>query len=224
VSAADTRRLLVWFKLLRMRCFVFAFLLVFVSSSAFAADNKPKGANLVKLPPATAQIANLEINKPKQPCYNWSWASAMETLLAREKVEVSQTELILKSDLGELCIDTPVDLGKIKKVLDGRYVLADGSKVMVEVVVTPGSPTDVGYLVKQTKLGRPLLITWKGRPLVLQAVEYDEYIYPNAQRMFEARKLTFADPLSSTPVVFEKLVDDTSDLGGTLELVVTRIP
>lgn len=186
-----------------------------------AADNKKKGATLVKMPPATVQIESLNLVKPKQPCLNWAWASAMETLLAREKVEVSQTEMILKTDLGELCIDAPVDLLKIKKLLDGRYVLADGSKVMVEVVVTSGPPTDVGYLVKQTKLNHPLLLTWKGRPLVLQSVEYDEYIYPNSQRMFEARKLTMIDPLFDKPVTFEKLVDDTNDLGGTLELLVT---
>jgi hypothetical protein len=201
--------------------FLAILVVLFCVLPATADDKKKKGGGLVRLPTSTAEIAGLEIAKPKQPCLNWAWASAMESLLARDKVEVDQTELILKTDLGELCIDNPVDLMRIKKVLDGRYVLQDGSKVNVDVVVTPGVPTDVGYLIKQTKLGRPLLLTWKGRPLVLQAVEYDEYLFPNAQRMYEARKLTFIDPLLDKPITFEKLVDDTNDLGGTVELVVT---
>lgn len=196
-------------------------LLIFACVFPASPAGKKHRGNLVKLPPNSAEIADIRIVKPKQPCLNWSWASAAETILARHKVEVDQTELILKTDLGQLCIDRPVDLLKIKKVLDGEYVLHDGSKVTVEVVVNSGPPTDVGNLIWHMRQNQPLLMTWRGRPLVLQAVEYDEYIFPNSQRMFEARKLTFVDPLSDKPVVFDKLVDDTAEIGGTLAILVT---
>jgi hypothetical protein len=54
--------------------------------------------------------------------------------------------------------------------------------------------------------------------VLLQSIDYDEYIYPNNQRMFEALKLTLVDPLSDKPIVFEKGTDDLSDLGGVVEV------
>jgi hypothetical protein len=202
------------------RLSVLAFALVFILP-AYPADKKLR-AGLVKLPPATAALAELTLVKPKQPCLNWSWASAIQTLLARQKVEVDQTDLILKADLGRLCIDKPVDLFRIKEVLEGLYSLREGGTAGVQVIVTPDAPTDVGSLILHMRRSQPLLMTWRGRPLVLQAVEYDEYIYPNSQRMFEVRKLTFADPLGDQPVIFDKLVDDPSEIGGVLDVVVTR--
>lgn len=195
-----------------------ACLLLLLANTMAISASPQKRASLIKLDPATVQIAGLELLKPKQPCRNWAWASVVELMLAKQKVTLSQTELILKSNLGELCIETPVDFKAIGKVVDGDYVLDDGSKVQVESVIIGGAPTDVGYLIDSVKQGRPLLMLWRGRPVVLQGLEYDEYIYPNNQRMYEARKLTLLDPLGDKPLVFDKLVDSPSELGGVFEV------
>lgn len=201
-----------------------ATLILVLASVLPAVAGKPKPRpTLVKLDPAIEQIANLKLLTPKQPCPNWAWASAVELMLARQNVVLDQTYWILKANAGEVCIENPVDLGMIRKAVEGDYVQPDGDKIHIGVVVTPGVPNDVGYLIRSIREGRPLLILWRGRPVVLQAIEFDEYIYPNNQRMYEARKLTFLDPLGEKPIVFDKATDKPSDLGGILEVRVGPI-
>ena len=180
--------------------------------------------SLVKLPPKTAEIADLKVPAPKQACPNWAWAAVVELMLEKQKVvDYRQTYWILKSAAGELCIETPVDLDQLKHWVDGDYKLMDGNDVHFEGTVVAGPPQDVGYLIHLLQDGVPPLVLWRGRPCVLQSVEYDEYIYPNNQRMYEARKLTLIDPLSKDPVVFDKTKDDLSDLGGVLAVKVGPI-
>jgi hypothetical protein len=195
--------------------------LVFAVLPLSAATKRKPFPTLVKQAPQTAEIPNLEVPTPKQSCPNWAWAVAVQLMLEKQKVvDYPQTYWILKSAPGELCIDSPVDLADLKHWIDGNYKLMDGNDAHFEAVVVSGPPQDVGYLIRLLRDGVPPLILYGGRPLVLQAVEYDEYIYPNNQRMYEARKLTMIDPVSRQPVVFEKLKDNADRLGGVLEVKV----
>jgi hypothetical protein len=179
---------------------------------------------LVKQPPKTAEIPDLKVPTLKQACPNWAWAAAVELMLEKQNVvDYKQTYWILKSAAGELCIEAPIDLDQLKHWVDGDYKLMDGSDVHFEGTVVAGPPQDVGYLIRLLQEGRPALVLWRGHPYVLQAVEYDEYIYPNNQRMYEARKLTFLDPLGKDPAVFDKAKDDLSELGGVFEVKVGPI-
>ena len=78
-------------------------------------------------------------------------------------------------------------------------------------------------LVGSLRDERPLLILYGGRVLVLQSVLYDEYIYPNNQRMFEVVKLTLLDPLGGPPVIFDKATDDPALVEGIFEVRVGPI-
>ncbi len=188
------------------------------------AGKKPVVPTLAKLPPKTAEIADLKVPAPKQACPNWAWAAAVELMLEKQKVvDYKQTYWILKSAAGELCIETPVDLDQLKHWVDGDYKLMDGNDVHFEGTVVAGPPQVVGYLIGLLHDGVPPLVLWRGRPCVLQSLEYDEYIYPNNQRMYEARKLTLIDPLAKDPVVFDKLKDNLSDLGGVFGVKVGPI-
>jgi hypothetical protein len=176
---------------------------------------------LVKRDPQTAEIAELKAPKLKQACPNWAWAAAVELMLEEQKVsEYKQDYWVTKSAGGELCIEQPIDLDRLKQWIDGDYKLDDGADAHFEATVTPGAPQDVSHFVQSLQDGQSALVLWKGQPYLLKAVEYDEYIYPNAQRMLEARKLTLVDLASGKPAVFEKLKDDMSDIGGVLEVKV----
>lgn len=188
---------------------------------SLAAADKPKGAPLVKLPRKTIEIKDLEVAHPKQPCPNWSWAAALETMLLRQQIDLDQRYWVMKAYPGELCIETPIDLEFIQRLVKGDYVMLDGRKVHIEGVVTRGAPTDVGNLIIHVRDGQPLMMLWQGRPVLLQALDYDEYVYPNSQKMYEATKLTLVDPLSGKTIVFEKGTDNMSDLGGVFELQIT---
>lgn len=192
-------------------------LLLVMVYSAHAGKPKPR-PTLVKLDPQTEEIAELKLAEPKQACPNWQWASIAEAALASQGFSLGQTDMILKANGGEVCTLAAVELNDIKKALQGIYVQPDGSKVEVEAVILPGVPRDVGYLIGRIRDKKPLLILWRGHPYALKAIEYDEYVYPNDQRMYEARKLTLLDPESGKELIFDKEKDNALDLGGTLEL------
>lgn len=199
-------------------------ILLIAAAIPVSAGNKKPLPTLVKKPPQTAEIPNVKVPKPQQACPNWAWASALQLMLEQQHVvDYGQEYWILKSAAGDLCIESPVDLEQLKEWIDGDYKLMDGSDVHFEATVTSGAPDDVAHFVQLLKDGQTALVLWKGRPCVLQAIEYDEYIYPNNQRMFEARKLILVDPLSKDPVVFEKTKDDIADIGGVLEVKVGPI-
>ncbi|HUN87809.1 MAG TPA: hypothetical protein VMU28_03400 [Terriglobales bacterium] len=182
---------------------------------------KSAAVPLMKKPTQTAEIPNLGVPKPKQNCPNWAWAAAIQLMLAEQKIaDFDQTYWVMKSAGGELCIEKPIDLDDLKQLVDGDYKLSDGGDIHLQGIITPGAPTDVIYFADQLKQGQTALLLWRGRPYLLQAIEYDEYIYPNGQRMFEARTLTLLDPLTRQAEVFEKTKDDPSELGGVFEVKV----
>jgi hypothetical protein len=200
-----------------------AYIVVLVISFALSAQaGKKQGLSLTKLPTATVEIKSLKLPMAKQKCPNWAWAAVVEMMLARQNVDIKQSDWILKANGGELCIETTPVLDDIKRVVTGNHVQPDGSKIHISVIVTSGA-TDVGYLVGSLRDERPLLILYGGRVLVLQSMIYDEYIYPNDQRMFDVLKMTLLDPLGGDPVVYDKTTDDPALVQGILEVRVGPI-
>ena len=206
-----------------MRCAA-VLLLIVVTLPLLAGKKQQLNPALVKKDPQTAEIADLKVPKLKQACPNWGWAAAIELMLEQQKVvDYKQDYWVTKSAGGELCIEKPIDLDQLKQWVDGDYKLMDGNDVHFEATVTPGAPQDVSHFVQLLKDRQTALVLWSGHPYLLKAIEYDEYIFPNGQRMFEARKLTMLDPLGKDPVVFEKTKDNMDDLGGMLEVKVGPI-
>ena len=190
------------------------------TAAAFA--GKKQGLSLTKLPTATVEIKSLKITAAKQKCPNWAWAATVEMMLARQGVDIKQSDWIMKANGGEVCIESTPVLDDVKRVVTGNFVQPDGSKVHISGVVTK-DVWDVGYLIGSLKEERPLLILYGGRVLVLQSVTYDEYVYPNNQRMFEVEKMTLLDPLGGDPVIFDKSTDDPALVQGAFEVRVGPI-
>jgi len=201
-----------------------AILLIAVVVPLWAGKKDQILPQLMKKPPQTVEITDFKVPKPKQACPNWAWAAAVELMLEQQNVvDYKQDFWVTKSAGGELCIEESIDLDQLKHWVDGDYKLMDGTDAHFEATVTPGAPQDVGHFIGLLRDNRTALVLWNGRPYLLKAIEYDEYIYPNGQRMFEARKLTLLDPLAKAPVIFEKTKDNLDDLGGMLEVKVGPI-
>ncbi len=197
----------------RRYCLFVPVLACAITSSA----EKRTGVSLTKLPTKTEEIKALMIPVPKQRCPNWAWAAAVEMMLARQNVDIKQTDWILKANGGELCVESTPVLDDIKRVVTMNHVQPDGSKIHIKGIVTRDA-SDVGYIVTSVRDQRPLMMLIGGQVLVLQSVVYDEYIYPNNQRVFEIVKMVLLDPYGGKPVVFDKGVDDTSQIGGIFEV------
>ncbi len=192
-------------------------LLLLVPVALYGGKPKPH-PTLVKLPAAVAEIKGLELPNLKQHCTNWAWAAAIELMLARQDVHLTQDYWVLKANGGEVCVQSLPALDDLKRLVDGNYVLLDGRNIHLEGVVTPGPPQDVGYLIRLMREGRPLLVVYREQVMVLQSVEFDEYIYPNDQRMYEVEKLVMLDPLGDKPVTFDKAKDNPAEIMGVFEV------
>ncbi len=189
------------------------------------ADNKPKGAPLVKLPDNVVELKAFWLPTPAQKCTNWAWAVAIEAMLKAQQVTLKQNFWVQKADYGELCIDRAPTLERLAKVIDGEYILEDGRKVRLQSRYITGAPTIPDDVIAPLRQGRPVLLFWNSRALVLRAAVYDEYIYPNGQRMFQIKEMKLVDPLltgKAREVSFVNGRDNADDIGGVFQVDVIR--
>lgn len=191
-----------------------------------AAGKKPKGTPLAKLPDQTAEIPDFNLPAAAQPCTNYAWAVAVETMLRAQNVPLDQHYWVQKANGGELCIDPAPDLDRLTRALNGIYTLNDGRKVKLETQVILGAPTIPDDAIAPLKHGMPLLVFWKSRAYVLRGAIYDEYIYPNGQRMYQVRELKLLDPLAppkQREVSFVNGIDDPADIAALVFVTVSNI-
>lgn len=200
-------------------------LAVLLLALSLAADKKPKGAPLAMLPDQTADIQNLAVSMAAQPCTNYGWAIAVETMLRIQNVPLDQHFWVQKATGGELCIDPAPDLDRLTRALDGIYTLDDGRKFKLETEVILGAKATPADAIGPLKKGIPVLVFWKSRAYVLRGATFDEYIYPNNQRMYQLKEFRMVDPLAKgkeRAVAFVNGTDDPAEIAAFV--IVTATP
>lgn len=202
-----------------------ALILVLVVGTALAADNKPKGAPLAKLPP---QSVNLVTTVPKaaQACTNYAIALAIAAMLHVQGVTLDQHFWVQKANGGELCLEPLPDLDRLSRAINGVYILDDGRKVTLQAEVIAGAPRIPDDVIAPLKKGVPLLIFWKSRAYLLHGAAYDEYIYPNGQRMFQLTELKMTDLLvtgKQREVSFTNGTDDPAEIAAIVRVDVAAV-
>lgn len=204
-------------------------LLLLLAAIPLGADKK-KGVPLVRRPEQVAEVAKPSLPTPAQKCANWSWAVGLEVLLRAQDVVLTQNYWVRKVNLGEVCDERPTSLEALTRHIDGDYTLEDGRKVRLESTVILGAPTIPDQLIAPLRQGRPILLFWRGRAFLLYGVVFDEYIYPNGQRMYQIRELKLLDPLAEEAqrqVSFVNGRDDPGEIGGALLVtakLISQIP
>ncbi len=193
-----------------------------------AAQKTKRGIYLSRRPDLIAEV-KVKLVHARQPCENYAWAAALQTLLAAQDVDLPQDYWIDKADGGQ-CRDHAISLEETARLLDGEYTLptADGArKARLTTEVTLGTPQNDPLLAALIQ-GRPALLLWKQRAYVLYGALYDEFTYPNGQRLFDIRELRLLDPQAphgqSDTATFDTRSDDPADLGGILLISVTFCP
>ena len=190
---------------------------------------KKNGSNILQqLPQGSVTVEGLVISTPKQNCENWLWAAEVETILKAQKVDLPQTYWVQQANLGEVCVDAPVDLEAIASLIERDYQLEDGSKFHLSALRTVGAPSDMGHIISSLRQGRPFILLWKGHPLLVTGMVYDEYGYPNGQRMYEVRDIEMLDLLypdgdERRTRSFVKGTDNMDEIGGALEVVASPV-
>jgi hypothetical protein len=178
-------------------------------------------------PNQKAELPKLDPVPARQKCQNWAWAAGLETSLRLQGVNsLPQNYWVMKANGGEVCDDRPVDLGKISKLIDGKYVLDDGRKVLLESYAVAGVPTAVDPLIVATRSGRPLVFLWKGHPYIYVGMTYHEVIWATGQRDYEVQEMKLLDPVAPAEkqaVSFNPVNDDPAEINGLLDIKATLI-
>lgn len=196
-----------------------------LAAPAAAKDNKGM-PTLYKLADQVAEIAGLTVPQAKQQCANWAWAAVVEAVLTHQQVALPQELWVMRAHGGEVCVEAAPDFERITRAVSGEFVLDDGRKLRLTSRYRPGAPTNIGELASTLKLGRPPVVFWRGHAYLLQGAAYDEYIYPNAQRLYVVQRLTLLDPFQigeKQRVEFINSGDAAAELDGILELEITWI-
>lgn len=185
---------------------------------------KKKGAPLVRLPEQTIEIAEIHLATPGQKCANYAWAVALEAILRMQQVTLDQHFWVQKASGGELCIETVPDAEMLAATINGTYTLEDGRKVRLETHAIAGAPMPDEAIVPLQRQ-QPAILFWRSRTFLVRGVTYDEYIYPNGQRMFQILQLKLLDPLGGkdSELSFVNGRDDPGEIGGVLSVTVVPI-
>jgi hypothetical protein len=172
-------------------------------------------------PDQKSELPKVEAVSVAQKCENWAWAAGLETSLRLQGVKLPQNYWVMKANGGEVCDDRPVNLEKISRIIDGKYVLDDGRKVILESTVITGAPAAVDPLVMAVRAGRPLVFLWKGHPYLYTGMAYHEVIYATGLRDFEVQEIKLLDPFAPAgkqAVSFKPATDDPAEINGLLDI------
>ena len=205
--------------------FARAVIAVILASAPCVAQKK--GAPIYKLPQKTVVMEDLKIATPAQPCTNYAVAVAIEAMLKLQQVPLDQHFWVQRLNGGELCVDALPDLDRLTRLVAGAYTLDDGRKINLEVQAIAGSPTSPDQAIGPLSKNLPMLLFWKSRAFVLRGIVYDEYFYPNGQRMYQIRELKMFDPLASAKereVSFVNGTDDPAEITGLVFVSAAAAP
>src|SRR3954469_23806340 len=81
--------------------------------------------SVTETPGLSIEIADATINPAKQPCQNWTWAAAVETMVAPAGVPVTQDDLVTRAEGGSLCKEQSPTFDRMTHALDGNFYLED---------------------------------------------------------------------------------------------------
>lgn len=170
----------------------------------------------------TADLHDPKLVPAKQNCANWGLAAGLETMLARQKVELDQNFWVMHLNYGEVCADLP-SMELLAKVVNQEFVLDDGRHVRLELHFNPGAPTNIDDVLMGLKRQQASLMLWRGHPYYLVGMTYDEHIGSNGSRLFEIKELRLADTFAGQPgTIFRKGRDDPQEIGGILSVSVVQ--
>ncbi|MCI0350557.1 MAG: hypothetical protein L0Z53_14125 [Acidobacteriales bacterium] len=188
---------------------------------------RPLAIHRVVHPDQKAELPKVEPVSATQKCENWAWAAGLETSLRLQGISnLPQNYWVMKANGGEVCDDRPVDLQKIAKLIDGKYTLDDGRKVLLESSTIMGVPTAVDPLIVATRAGRPLVFLWKGHPYIYVGMNYHEVVWATGQRDYEVQEMKLLDPIAAPEkqaVAFNPVNDDPAEINGLLDIKATLI-
>lgn len=161
---------------------------------AFAAKKKPIQTFI--RPDQTFEIANAATTfaTASRGCANDAWAAAVSTTLAQQEIHLPPRDWSLKLAGGDACLSTLPSLEDLRKSVEGDYSLGNGRRIRIALTVAHGAPNAADPLAVDLAAGRALIVIYKGQPLLLYGMTYDEHIINNLRKELWIKELRLVNP------------------------------
>jgi hypothetical protein len=192
-------------------------LLLLLAVSAYGGDKKKQAQSYQLKPDQTADIPLNKLSTAKQECENWAVAAGLETMLAKQGVQLDQSYWIMRLNAGELCVPEMPSVEALTKLVNREVVLADGRHATLELQYVAGAPTNIDGLIYGLQTQNISLIVFRGHTYYLAGATYDEYIGLDGGRMLQVKELRLANTFAGKPAVtFQRGRDNPEDIQGTM--------
>ncbi len=190
-------------------------MLLLLSAFVYGGDKKKQAQSYKLKPDQTADIAADKLSTAKQECENWAVAAGLETMLAKQGVQLDQSYWIMRLNYGELCAPGMPSIDELTKLVNREVVLADGRHAKLELQYVPGAPTNIDGLVYGLQLQNISLLVYRGHTYYLAGATYDEYIGVDGGRMLQVKELRLANTFAGKPgITFLRGRDNPDDIQG----------
>lgn len=173
-----------------------------------------KADQKIELPDGAATLGTAH-----RKCENYAWGAIVEAMMRAQQVTISQEDWTERTSGGMKCYPALDDYEQRAQALNGDYTLDGGRKIRIHADYIAGSAS-ADAMIYSLRLGRPLMVVWKGRPYMLTGLVYDEMVHSsgkaNAFVIQEMHLLDASLPANSPnrAVIVKKEKDTDTDITG----------
>jgi hypothetical protein len=154
----------------------------------------------------------------KSNCASDAWASTVGSVLKLQGVTYG-AGFWSERLFGGACIDK-VTLAAVASRIDGDYTLDDGRRLHLKTSAAAGLPS-AAQIVASMDNGRPLILQWKGKPLVVTKVDYIDRQYDYVS-MYTISSLMLTDVLTGRLLIFDMKTNSDKEIEGSFQVSVNQ--
>ena len=177
----------------------------------------------VELPDAAKTFATAA-----RGCANDTWGAAVRTVLKAQDVDLAAKDVSLRLAGGDACLPALPEFDVLRKSVENDYSLDNDRHVRVRLELAVGPPTAADPLAAELQQRRPLIFIYKGHPLLLSGVTYDEHLINNLHKELWITELRLVDPAAAggseaRTITFKREDPRVADIEGVIRVIATPI-
>jgi hypothetical protein len=214
----------------RPRFALISLIAVLIALSATLHADKRKKALVLVRPDQSFEIpdAPKSFATSARACANDMWGAAVATALKAQDVVLPAKDFAFRLAGGDACMPTLPEFDILRKSVENDYPFGNGRRFRIRLERTPGPPDAADPLAIELHEKRPLIFIYRGRPLLLYGLTYDEHILNNLRKELWITELRLVDPAASVGseariVKFKRHDPRTADIEGVIKVVATPI-
>lgn len=205
-----------------MRSRILGVLLAVAIATAPVTAGKKRQFYLGKRPPQSVAVTVVPEVVAEQPCPNFIFAAAMETMLRQQGVTTLDQRFWVGKLNGDLTCRPLPGNDLLQKLVEGEYPVEPNRHVRLSVRYTDAFPAVTDNLLVPLSQQRTYLLVWKGGLYLVTGASWQEMYFQTGQKMVEITRLAFVDLTArgaDRTQEFTRDKDPASELGGMFEVV-----